>query len=106
MKMLVIESSKIEEAEVDCSAHTHGVNVHYVAKGKPTPSAKIVGALLRVLAEHTDGRCAVRGATDSDLAKQGAIFRFTSEEKRGEFLRRFPVYLSDRVRGNLTTALI
>ena len=98
----------LEEAARDCAAHVNPVSVVYA----PPPGIKrhyrpkIVAALLRVLAEHTDGFCANRGADDADLIATGMVFRFTSDAKRDEFIARMRVYLRLDLRDRLSATKI
>jgi len=97
----------LSEAEKDCAAHSLLVNVvHTPALPKPNRQPKIIAGLLRIIAENTDGRCAFRGATDSKLQSTGMVFRFTTDVKRDEFIKRIKLYLDPVVQLQLSVAKI
>jgi hypothetical protein len=96
----------VEEAAADCSAHTYAVRVTYTCPPGKQHRLSIIAGLLRIMADHTDGFCATRGATDDDLPTPGMIFRFTSDAKRDLFIRRITIYLSAGVVGCLRTVKI
>ena len=81
------------EAERDCTEHTFRVSVLHESAQPPIRQTKVLAGLLRVLAENTDGRCAFRGATDRALVTDGALFSFTSDAKRNEFIKCLRLYL-------------
>ena len=87
-------------AESDCSLHVFPVRVKI--EKRTAHHARIIGGLLRILAEYTDGFCSYRDALDTDLTQAGMIFRFTTEEKRTLFCQRIPFYLSAETARQLT----
>lgn len=95
MAIQTIVGRILEGAETDCSAHVRGVSVVYARRPERRlrHSTRIVAGLLRILADHTDGFCANRGADDADLVATGMVFRFTSDAKRDQFIARMGRYL-------------
>ena len=89
-----------QAAETDCSKHVFPVRVKF--EKRTAHSARIIGGLLRILAEYTDGYCSYRDALDEDLTQSGMIFRFTTDEKRAAFIATIPAYLSADIVKQLT----
>ena len=62
----------------------------------------LIAALLRQIADYTDGWCATEYAYDADLeSSSGMTFYFTTGDKRTKFIDRIGFYL----RGDIDTAL-
>ncbi len=96
----------LEGAERDCANHTFHVNVLHTPAKPPSRRIKVLAGILRVLAENTDGRCAVRAATDASLTTTGAIFHFTSDAKRDEFIIRIRVYMDQTSQRQLSVSKV
>ena len=91
-------------AERDCSKHTERLKVSLdSAKLKKKQHSNLIAALLRQLADYTDGWCATEGADDADLAAGKEIsFWFTTDEKREQFDKRIGWYLRADINDALT----
>ncbi|MBA9071807.1 hypothetical protein FHR71_005593 [Methylobacterium sp. RAS18] len=84
--------------EHDCGKHTVALRVTFApgqAVGIGSPD--IIAGLLRVLATHVDGFCAVRAARDAEFRDPGMVFHFTDDINRQTFRRLCTKYLRDRV---------
>lgn len=91
-------------AERDCSKHTECLKVSLDStKLKKKQHSNLIAALLRQLADYTDGWCATEGADDADLAAGKAMsFWFTTAEKREQFDNRIGWYLRVDINDALT----
>lgn len=90
--------------EHDCSKHTTRLRVA-LDKGKLKSKQRhdLIAALLRQLADYTDGYCATEGADDADLEPGKSMsFWFTTDEKRETFDDRIRWYLRADVNDALT----
>jgi hypothetical protein len=96
IKRVYQDEDLMEARERNCDKHTVTTAVYYTGQIRGQQKRiDITAALIRVLAHQTDGECATEGATDASfITPSGMILRFTSNEKRDEFLRRIPRYLS------------
>ena len=90
--------------ERDCSKHTFRIRVSLdKAKLAKKQRSNLIAALLRQIADYTDGYCATEGADDSDLEPGRSMsFWFTSEDKRAEFDKRIGLYLRSDIVSALT----
>jgi predicted Mrr-cat superfamily restriction endonuclease len=81
--------------EQDCSKHVKRIVIKLDAnKLEAKRKSGLIAALLRVIAEYTNGFCAVEHADDADIvSSDGMHFWFTTEEKRAEFEKRIGFYL-------------
>ena len=99
-------SAILEEAERDCANHTFHVNVLHTPTTPRSRRTKVLAGILRVLAENTDGRCAMRAATDAKLTTTGATFHFTSDAKRDEFISCIRYYMDQTSRRQLSVSKV
>lgn len=90
--------------ERDCSKHTFRIRVSLdVAKLAAKQQSNLIAALLRQLADYTDGFCATEGADDADLKPGRSMsFWFTSTDKRKQFNDRIAFYLRADINAALT----
>jgi hypothetical protein len=89
--------------EQNCNEHTEKVVVTIDTEDlKKKQHTNLIAALLRQIADYTDGWCATEYAKDENLESRfGMIFYFTSDEKRTRFIGRIGFYL----RKDIATAL-
>ena len=85
--------------ERDCSEHIHHVIVILsLATLKKKQHSNLIAALLRQIADYTDGWCATELAKDADLiSPDGMTFYFTDDEKRTQFINRIGFYLREDI---------
>jgi hypothetical protein len=90
--------------EHDCSKHLLKTRVSLnPSKLEKSQHYNLIAALLRQIADYTDGWCATEYAKDADLAPSKAMtFYFTSEEKRTQFDNRISIYLRKDINDALT----
>lgn len=97
MRLRQLTTYLAESSEHDCDRHTHAVTVKYLkTTDAPTRVPGIIAGLLRVLAQYTDGLCALRKATDENLTTKGMVFHFSSKKKVEQFVGRIRMYLDKR----------
>jgi len=100
-------SEILGEVENECEDHTLAVVVKFQNDGKLTKQVRIIGGILRVLAEHTDGFCATDGADDPDLiAPSGMVFHFIEEKRQRLFIERIKHYLRGELFERITATNI
>jgi len=94
--------------ERDCSKHVKGVIVTLDReKLKKKQHTNLIAALLRQIADYTDGWCSTEHAKDEDLdAASGMTFWFTTDEKRSSFISRIGYYLREDIDTALTATPI
>nr|WP_137117379.1 hypothetical protein [Azospirillum argentinense] len=90
-----------EAREKDCAKHTSAVNVMARPGLAKVRQTELVAGILRVIAEYTDGFCAVRHADDKDLTTSGMVFKFSTDAKRAKFKERIPQYLHSAITTHL-----
>jgi len=90
--------------ERDCGKHTIRIYVSLdESKLIKKQHSNLIAALLRQLADYTDGYCATEGADDADLKPGRSMsFWFTSADKRKKFNDRIGFYLRADVDAALT----
>jgi hypothetical protein len=90
--------------EHDCSNHLKRLRVTLdPAKLIGKQRSNLIAALLRQLADYTDGFCATQLADDEDLKPGKSIsFWFTTDSKRQEFDNRIACYLRADINAALT----
>jgi len=95
-------------ASAECPKHTYQILVSLDASHlKSKQHSNLVAALLRQIAEYTDGFCAVHDADDEDLLPLRTMaFWFTSEEKRTLFAKRIELYLRADINAALTSRMV
>lgn len=88
----------------DCTTHVVRVRLSLnPAKLRNKQRSNLTAALLRQIADYTDGWCASEHAKDADLEPgKWMHFYFTDEEKRTLFKNRIGWYLRDDVNAALT----
>jgi hypothetical protein len=81
--------------EHDCSKHLTKVLVSLdQSKLQKKQHTNLIAALLRQIADYTDGWCATELARDADLEPGKAMsFYFTTDAKRTQFKDRIGLYL-------------
>ena len=91
--------------ERDCSKHNKRVTVKLdELKLTRKQHPNLIAGLLRVVAEYTDGFCAVELARDDDLtASKGMGFWFSDADKQALFKKRIGIYLEEEISGALTS---
>jgi len=73
------------------------------AKLQKNQHSNLIAALLRQLADYTDGFCATQLANDADLSPGKSMsFWFTSDDKRKSFDDRIGYYLRSDIDAALT----
>lgn len=90
--------------EHDCSKHIKKVLVT-LDKSKLTKNqhSNLIAALLRQIADYTDGWCSTEYAKDKDLeSDSGMTFYFTADDKRTSFINRIGNYLREDIKDALT----
>jgi hypothetical protein len=90
--------------ERDCSNHTWRVvvtlNKELLEKKQ---HSNLIAALLRQIADYTDGWCSTEYAKDADLDGSGGItFYFTEGAKQTKFIDRIGYYLRNDIAAALT----
>jgi hypothetical protein len=92
--------------EHNCSSHTKKVTVRLdEAKLEKQQRSNLIAGLLRVIAEYTDGFCAVELADDADIVKDsGMQFWFTTSDKQETFKNRIRIYLRADISGALAVS--
>ncbi len=85
--------------ERDCSKHIKRVVVTLnKSKLQKKQHSNLIAALLRQIADYTDGWCATEHAQDADLEKtSGMTFYFTTNDKRSKFIDRIGFYLREDI---------
>jgi hypothetical protein len=86
-------------AEHDCDKHIENVRVTLdSSKLKKKQHTNLIAALLRQIADYTDGWCSTEFAKDANLeSNSGMIFYFTSDDKRTTFINRIGYYLREDI---------
>jgi hypothetical protein len=81
--------------ERDCTKHIKRVVVTLEkSELEKNQHSNLIAALLRQLADYTDGWCSTEHAQDADLdTESGMTFYFTTDEKRTKFINRIEYYL-------------
>ncbi|TFZ54916.1 hypothetical protein E4V01_24250 [Methylorubrum sp. Q1] len=90
--------------ERDCAAHTVALRVTFAPDTIGVGTPEIIAGLLRVLATHVDGYCAVRATKDAEFRNPGMVFHFTDPTHRDTFVRLCTKYLRERAVRALTFA--
>ena len=90
--------------ERDCRKHIKKVVVTIDRdKLEKKQHSNLIAALLRQIADYTDGWCATEYAKDADLDKtSGITFYFTADDKRDSFINRIAFYLREDIADALT----
>jgi hypothetical protein len=92
--------------EHDCSKHLKKVVVTLSrSRLQKKQHTNLIAALLRQIADYTDGWCATELARDADLdTSSGMAFYFTTDDKRTEFINRIGFYLRQDIEAALTAS--
>lgn len=82
-------------AERDCTKHLKKVHVSIdKSKLESKQHTNLIAALLRQIADYTDGWCATEYAKDEDLVPPSSMtFYFTTNDKQTIFINRIGYYL-------------
>lgn len=90
--------------EHDCDKHVKKVIVTLDrSKLKKKQHTNLIAALLRQIADYTDGWCSTEHAKDNHLDHaSGMTFYFTSDAKRSKFMDRIGLYLRADIDDALT----
>jgi hypothetical protein len=94
--------------EGDCTQHLKKVLVTLnQAKLEKKQHSNLIAALLRQIADYTDGWCSTELAKDADLeSSKGMTFYFTTEDKQTLFIDRIVFYLRSDVSAALKASKI
>ena len=86
-------------AERNCDKHTKKVTVKIDrSRLEKKQHSNLIAALLRQIADYTDGWCATEHAKDVDLdSASGMVFYFTTDERRDLFKNRISYYLREDI---------
>jgi hypothetical protein len=90
--------------EYDCSKHIKKVIVTLdESKLEKKQHPNLIAALLRQIADYTDGWCSTEFAKDANLeSKSGMIFYFTRDDKRTKFIDRIGFYFRKDIEAALS----
>lgn len=90
--------------ERDCSKHIKKVTAHLdTTELKKKQHTNLIAALLRQIADYTDGWCSTELAKDEDLVSPSSmVFYFTTDKKRTQFINRVGFYLREDIDAALT----